>query len=39
MPINIPNYIRKRIQELDNTIDVREGSVISDILINPLTSI
>ena len=37
--INIPNYIREKIKQYNPELDVREGSVLRDFLINPLTSI
>ncbi|MBT7929773.1 hypothetical protein HN682_07660 [Candidatus Peregrinibacteria bacterium] len=39
MAINIVNYIRERIKSIDSSIDTRPGSVVSDLLINPITSI
>ena len=35
--VNIKNKIRQRIKEYDSTIDTRPGSVVSDILIEPLS--
>jgi hypothetical protein len=39
MAVEIVNYIRERIQQLNPEIDIRPGSVVSDLLINPLVSI
>ena len=39
MAVDIKNYIIERIKAQDPEIDIREGSGIYDLLINPLTSI
>ena len=39
MAINVKNYIIESIKTQDPEIDVREGSAIHDLLINPLSSI
>ena len=39
MAINVKNFIIEKIKKQDPEIDVREGSAMHDILINPLTSI
>jgi len=39
MAVEIVNYVRERIKQLNPEIDVRPGSVVSDLLINPLVSI
>ena len=39
MAINVKNYIIESIKNQDPEIDVREGSAIHDLLINPLSSI
>lgn len=39
MSIQIVNYIRERIKQLNPEIDIRPGSVVSDLLINPIVSV
>ena len=37
MSIDVRNYIKERLKEYDPSLDTRDGSVINDILIAPLS--